>query len=419
MKKQHQIILLLVISLVTKSIAAQSVKRVLFLGNSYTYVNNLPQLFADVAHSAGDSVIFDSNTIGGYTLQNHCNDANSLAKIMIGSWDMVVLQEQSQMPSFPISQVQSSVFPYAHQLDSLIHLYNPCAETIFYMTWGRKTGDATNCSIWPPVCTYEGMDSLLRMRYLMMADDNNGIVAPVGPVWHYIRNQNPLLELYQIDLSHPSLAGSYAAACAFYASVFRHDPMLITNDCGVNAADATFIRSATKAVAFDSLSNWFVGAYDPVAAFNYSVNGGTVSFNSTSSNGINFSWDLGDGTTGTGDQITHTYSQLGSYEVTLTAENCGLLSSITDTITFSSTGLSDLQQSSIYFYDATSHSLRFNNSLPVNAELLIYDLSGKQLIQQSLFKETTSVSLNNLNSGIYLFRVNTATTTFSGKLLIP
>ena len=128
-------------------------------------------------------------------------------------------------------------------LDSLIHVYNPCAETVFYMTWGRKTGDASNCSIWPPVCTYEGMDSLLRARYLIMADNNNGIVSPVGPVWHYIRNQNPLIELYQTDLSHPSLAGSYAAACAFFASVFRQDPTLITTDGGVNATDAAFIRS--------------------------------------------------------------------------------------------------------------------------------------------------------------------------------
>ena len=122
MKNCYRIIISIGISLFAKNIKAQSVKRVLFLGNSYTYVNNLPQLFADVAHSAGDSVIFDSNAIGGYTLQNHSTDATSLAKIMAGGWNMVVLQEQSQMPSFPIAQVQSSVYPYARQLDSLIHI---------------------------------------------------------------------------------------------------------------------------------------------------------------------------------------------------------------------------------------------------------------------------------------------------------
>ncbi len=113
-------------------------KRVLFLGNSYTQVNNLPQMVADAAISAGDTLLFDSNTPGGYTLQGHSTNAISLAKIAAGNWDYVVLQEQSQLPSFPIDQVETEVFPYAHLLDSIINAENPCGETVFYMTWGRK-----------------------------------------------------------------------------------------------------------------------------------------------------------------------------------------------------------------------------------------------------------------------------------------
>ena len=111
-------------------------KRVLFLGNSYTSVNNLPQIVADVAASLGDTLIFDSNSPGGYTFQGHSTDATSLAKIALGNWDYVILQEQSQRPSFPISQVETDVFPYAHILDSIINAENQCAETVFFMTWG-------------------------------------------------------------------------------------------------------------------------------------------------------------------------------------------------------------------------------------------------------------------------------------------
>ena len=50
------------------------------------------------------------------------------------------------------------------------------------MTWGRENGDQSNCQSWPPVCTYEGMDDLLRERYMIMANDNNALVAPVGAV---------------------------------------------------------------------------------------------------------------------------------------------------------------------------------------------------------------------------------------------
>lgn len=91
--------------LISCSIAnGQSItKRALFLGNSYTGVNNLPQMIADVTTSTGDTLIFGSNTPGGYTLQGHSTNATSLAKIAVGNWDYVVLQEQSQNPSFPIS----------------------------------------------------------------------------------------------------------------------------------------------------------------------------------------------------------------------------------------------------------------------------------------------------------------------------
>ena len=98
--------------------------RVLFLGNSYVAVNDLPQIVADIATSNNDTLIFDSYTPGGYTLQNHFNDANSIALINQGNWDYVVLQEQSQLPSFPLGQVQISVYPYAHKLDSVINASN-------------------------------------------------------------------------------------------------------------------------------------------------------------------------------------------------------------------------------------------------------------------------------------------------------
>jgi hypothetical protein len=166
---------------------------VLFLGNSYTYVNDLPKTIADMALSTNDTLIYDSNCPGGYTLQGHATNATSLNKIKQGNWDYVVLQEQSQYPSFPINQVETDVFPYAKLLDSLIHVSNPCAETVFYMTWGRKNGDASNCPSWPPVCTYNGMDSLLRLRYETMATSNKALLSPVSVVWKYLRTNNPLI----------------------------------------------------------------------------------------------------------------------------------------------------------------------------------------------------------------------------------
>ncbi len=152
-------------------------QRVLFHGNSYTNVNNLPQITADIANSHGDTLIFDSNTPGGYIQQSHSTNQTTLNKIMAGPWDFVVLQEQSQLPSLPINQVEEQVFPYARRyLDCIINEHSPCNETMFYMTWGRKNGNIFNCDWWPPVCTYQGMDNLLRLRHIIMTDNNDAVV---------------------------------------------------------------------------------------------------------------------------------------------------------------------------------------------------------------------------------------------------
>src|SRR6476620_4290289 len=98
----------------------------------------------------------------------------------------------------------------------MIKQYNPCAVPLTYMTWGRKNGDPSTCPNFPNMCTYQKMDSVLKMRYLTLTSFINGEVSPVSVVWKYLRQNNPGIELYQTDESHPSPAGTYAAACCFY-----------------------------------------------------------------------------------------------------------------------------------------------------------------------------------------------------------
>ncbi|HPE98014.1 MAG: hypothetical protein H6548_08885 [Chitinophagales bacterium] len=312
--------LLFSVLLCTGQLFAQQTRAALFLGNSYTYVNDLPKMIADVALTTGDTLIYDSNTPGGYTLQQHSTNATTLAMISTGAWDFVVLQEQSQLPSFPIEQVEVEVFPYAALLDSLISQANPCTETVFYMTWGRKNGDAMNCPFWPPVCTYTGMDDLLRERYEIMAADNQALVSPAGAVWRYIRETDPTIELYSADESHPSVAGTFATACAFYSVMFRKDPVLTSYDAGLDPVLASTIRAAASAVVFDSLDHWHVGEYDPVAAFSvWPGPEGHIETENLSEQADTWQWSMGDGTVYTDAEPAHTYAESGSYMVQLIA----------------------------------------------------------------------------------------------------
>lgn len=236
-------------------VMAQEPKNVLFIGNSYTDVNNLPQLVQRVAESAGARLTYQSNTPGGCTFAQHCTN-ESMRLIQQGGWDVVVLQEQSQLPSFPQSQVERECLPYAAQLVDSIYAHNPDGEAMFYMTWGRKEGDQQNAPFFPVLGTYEGMDSMLYERYLFMARANDASVCPVGRVWRYIRNDNPDLELYDRDGSHPSMAGSYAAACAFYTMIFHESPSRITYSADLEDECARYIRDVVRTVVYDTLTFW-------------------------------------------------------------------------------------------------------------------------------------------------------------------
>jgi hypothetical protein len=182
-----------------------------------------------------------------------------------GNWDFVVLQQQSQMPAFPISQVEVETFPFATQLNDSILANNPCAETVFYMTWGRENGDQQNCANWPPVCTYEGMDDLLRERYMMMAEMNEGIVSPVSVVWRYLRANHPDIDLFSSDGSHPSPTGSYVAAVCFYSALFRKSPLNALFDYTIDNGHESIIRQTVHDLVYNNLSEWYIGDWDPVA----------------------------------------------------------------------------------------------------------------------------------------------------------
>ncbi len=314
-------------------IFGQTSKRALFLGNSYTAYNSLPQLTADIAASAGDTLEFDSNTPGGTSFSSHSVNATSISKIEQGNWDFVVLQEQSQIPSFPLGQVETDCFPFAEQLVEMIEENNPCATPMFYMTWGRENGDAQNCPNWPPVCTYEGMDDLLHERYMMLGEMNNGIVSPVGAVWRHLRENFPDLVLYASDGSHPSPLGSYVAGLCMYTCIFRHDPLNADFNYTTDDDEELIAREVVHELVFNNLAQWYIGDYDPLASFEIQpVDNLTYQLNNTSENATEYTWILNDEIITPDAQGIILLPSAGVYELTLIATRCGLSSSVSQTI---------------------------------------------------------------------------------------
>lgn len=321
---QHLFTTLLLVLTFVIGATGQTTKRAFFIGNSYTFYNTMPEIVNSLANAGGDTLIHASSTPGGAQLIHQVSNTNTLNGIRQGNWDFVVIQEQSQKPSFSPSQVAADVLPFAAQLNDSIVAHNPCAETVFFMTWGRKNGDQTNCANYPPICTYVGMQARLRSSYLLMADQNDGICSPVGAAWQVVRDSFPTIELYTADESHPSYAGSYLAACTFYASLFRKSPVGLNFYGSLSAADAQRLQSIAAMVVLDSLPNWSIGDYDVQADFSNTVNLGTATFTNNSTYTSQYFWDFGDGGTSTLANPQHTYTTAGTYSTTLIAsDNCG------------------------------------------------------------------------------------------------
>jgi hypothetical protein len=316
---KHKASLALFTGMLLSMLCTAQTDSILFIGNSYVATNNLPGIFSQLAQSGGRTVFTDLSAPGGYTFNQHSTNATTLAKIAQGKWDFVILQEQSQIPSFPPSQVQSQCYPYAARLDSLIHAADSCTRTVFFMTWGRKYGDASNCANYPPLCTFEGMQARLRASYVEMSGDNQAIVSPVGQAFKYSRDADSTINLYSSDNSHPSAAGTYLAACVFYQTLFQSSPVGLSYTAGLNTATASFLQNIAHQTVTDSLLVWHIGEYQPTAAFSFTQNGSSFSFQNNSTDTRDYLWDFGDGNTSNEPSPVHTYATAGPFSVTLTA----------------------------------------------------------------------------------------------------
>lgn len=385
-------------------------KKILWIGNSYTGTNNLPLMFYNLALSGGDTVVYDSNTPGGMTFLGHTTNAATTQKIAANSWDFVVLQAQSQEPSFPPSQVEAQTYPYAAVLDSLIRISNPCSETVFYMTWGRKYGDSQNCPIYPPICTFDGMNNRLWESYKEMADDNRGIVSPAGIAWKRSREADSTINLWSGDNSHPSVAGSYLTACVFYATMLRKNPVGLSYTAGLSANQATFLQQIARETVEDSLLSCNIGRWLPNAAFTFSSNGLLATYTASGDTDLTYSWDFGDGSSDIGSGVSHNYNTSGSFEVRLIAsDSCGNSDTLTQTIDlYASSAAPNEAAAWRIFPNPSTRDIMLQAEVPTKFRIEVYSTEGKRIREFQEEGRLIKLDFGPLTPGIYQIHCHSA-----------
>jgi hypothetical protein len=221
---------------------------ILFVGNSYIFVNDLPKVFAQLAAAGGHKVTTGMMANGGWTLAHHANSAETLNAIQASKWDYVIMHEQSQIPAFEQSR-RETMYPAARYLVPIVKQRG--AAPVFFLTWAHRQG-------WPErgMPDYESMQAQIEQGYLEIARELDVAVAPVGQAWSRARREYPELELWQGDGSHPSELGTYLAASVFYAVIFRQSPEGLKCPGSIPPETARRIQGIAAKVVLENPKQW-------------------------------------------------------------------------------------------------------------------------------------------------------------------
>ena len=188
-------------------------KKILFVGNSHTYFNDMPQMVRELFTCAGEPVSAAMLTHGGKTLDWHFHQEQTRFNILYGEYDFVVLQ-QAAHPFDGYQALSDGVSAIRGLAEGL-----PC-QFVLYMTWAEKARPENQPE--------------MSEAYIRAAKEQGTLLAPVGEIWRQFRKEHPERELYFTDGAHASPLGSFLAACCIFRAVSGGNlPETIQQDKGV------------------------------------------------------------------------------------------------------------------------------------------------------------------------------------------
>ena len=193
---------------------------ILFIGNSFTYGNNMPWLFSNICQDYGYvNVKVDSVMVGSYTLEMFCDPENKYCKqidekFATESYDIVILQEQSIRPILNYDKFRDAAAILTEKARA------NGARVLLFETWGYAEGyPDLKSNGW----TTAEMANLLAGSYGRLGEELGVEVVYCGLAFLDMYNRNPDIPLYYKDLKHPDIGGSFLVALTFFNYIFHAD----------------------------------------------------------------------------------------------------------------------------------------------------------------------------------------------------
>lgn len=215
---------------------------ILFVGNSLTYVNDVPGIVQALAASRGDSLAVETVAFPDFALIDHWNEGTghgtARGEIASGKWKFVVLQQGPSSVSVNRDTLRLSTKLFATGIT-------------------QAGGIPALFSVWPTSDRLQDFPASIQ-SYTLAASDVGGVLLPVASAWQAAWQRSPTLTLYSDGL-HASTAGSYLSALAIYAVLVHKTPTGLPSSLTLRSGSRIAVDSATAAIlqaAAASVTGW-------------------------------------------------------------------------------------------------------------------------------------------------------------------
>lgn len=236
MRKKALIVFVLIIAMIPihsflpKSIGAsqsdvqEQTVNILFIGNSHTYYNDMTEMVKGLALAEGIHCNISSITASGYKLYQFADENNEygvkVKEALSGSkWDYVVLQENREKIVQKFSSTQKAVESLYEKIEKT------GAKLVMYATQSDKIGNNFAINRKSMYLTNFQIGEIITRNNFAISNEYQGLTAASGVNFMRIMTDYPDICLYKSDNLHPSVAGSYLAACTIYATIFQKSPV--------------------------------------------------------------------------------------------------------------------------------------------------------------------------------------------------
>jgi len=231
-----------------RGIDIKDTKKVLFVGNSYTYYNASYFMFKEIARSQGHDLRLRATIKGGEDMSSHVNYPHVTAAVSEGGYDYAFLQESALYVAKYFDGTRDATYTNCKAMVDKVKASNPTAVCSIEDCWSSPTSDQD----WRGYGSYDTFQRSLLGGALSIAEQTSSWITPVGISFKRAYHDG-FTDLWSTaDYTHPSLFGSYIKACTFYFLVYGETLDSNVPDCGINAATAVKLREYARNAVLDN-----------------------------------------------------------------------------------------------------------------------------------------------------------------------